>query len=520
VCSVVEYEALIFADGYKKKSMKLVTFFCAVLIILTACQSTQGGVSVVLSPPVEASPRVIYVTPTQDPSPIPTIQAASPTPTQTRPPAPTNTPDLAALQAQCRTILTQLYATASDACLRGSRGTFCNGGLPPRTDPGGNIENSLAVRGAQVTVDQLAMVQLPPLLRENSGGVMWMRLPSEIALDALLIGDVHVRDVTPTDSGFAPWLSFTVETSHTLADCTTAPYSSFVMQSQYGGNVQAVVNGASVDVAGTLVVQTHSDLTSFIALEGRSRVTVFGTSRILYAGEQVDVLYNAGDYSRPTAIPELAFPLAYKYIANLPIVLLDRPVLLPQPGNLRTIGRTNMRAEPDIDSLLLYQVPANEPVSILGQNTADERWYHVRLGNGDTGWMRSDLVQGTMGEITSAYDATPVPPSRYGDKANMATISVPQGGNLRRAPDIGFAIMRTLPPGTEVELLARSPYSNWVKVDADGTVGWMSLITMDTAAVIRFLPIDYDVPLPPRPTVTPVYAFGGGHAYPDSSYGQ
>jgi hypothetical protein len=102
----------------------------------------------------------------------------------------------------------------------------------------------------------------------------------------------------------------------------------------------------------------------------------------------------------------------------------------------------------------------------------------------------------------------------------IGTIKVAQGGNLRRAPDVSFPVLQTLPEGTVVTLLSRSPYSPWVKVDAAGTIGWLALITLETRVAIPFLPVDYQAPLPPQPTPTPQFSFGGGHAYPDPSGGQ
>ena len=70
-----------------------------------------------------------------------------------------------------------------------------------------------------------------------------------------------------------------------------------------------------------------------------------------------------------------------------------------------------------------------------------------------------------------------------------------------------------------MKLLARSPYSPWVKVQADDDIGWMALFTLETEAVISSLPVDYDVPLPPRATSTPSFSYGGGHAHPDPEGG-
>jgi SH3-like domain-containing protein len=274
-----------------------------------------------------------------------------------------------------------------------------------------------------------------------------------------------------------------------------------------------------LEISGTIAIETEGSFTEFIALEGRTRLTIFGEGRIVQAGEQINVIYPEGDFARPLRAPEAAEPLQYDHVRDFPIVLLDRPVLLPQPGVAYTEGRVNMRSEPDLNARLLYQVPDEQPLSILGQNTAGT-WYHVRLGNGETGWMRSDLVTGNIGTIEARYDPTPIPPQRYGTNANGATVIAATGGNLRRAPDVQFPAMNTLDPGTEVSLLARSPDSPWVKVDTGTEVGWMALITLDTQAVISFLPIEYNVPNPPGPTATPIFTFGGGHAYPDPRGGQ
>jgi hypothetical protein len=72
--------------------------------------------------------------------------------------------------------------------------------------------------------------------------------------------------------------------------------------------------------------------------------------------------------------------------------------------------------------------------------------------------------------------------------------------------------MITLPAGTTLNLMARSPYSPWVKVENGGVVGWAALIALETQAVIEALPIDYDVPPPPAPTQVPG---SFGNAFPD-----
>jgi uncharacterized protein YraI len=198
-------------------------------------------------------------------------------------------------------------------------------------------------------------------------------------------------------------------------------------------------------------------------------------------------------------------------IRNLPVSLLDRPVLLPQPGTVSTDGNVNLRAAPDINARLILQAPAGEVMSVLGRNS-DGDWLHVRLASGITGWMFADLLVKNIGDIQTFYDETPAPPQRFGELGVKARVLAPAGVNLRSAPDVSFGIVTTLPFGLEVDLLGRSPYSPWVKVDADGTVGWLALITLDTQAVFEALPMDFDVPPPPPPTRVPG-SFGG--AFPD-----
>ena len=101
-----------------------------------------------------------------------------------------------------------------------------------------------------------------------------------------------------------------------------------------------------------------------------------------------------------------------------------------------------------------------------------------------------------------------------GELGLKARVLAPVGVNLRNAPDVSFEKLTALPFGTEVDLLARSPYSPWVKVDVDGVIGWLALITLETQVVFEALPMDFDVPPPPPPTRVPG-SFGS--AFPDPS---
>ncbi len=491
-----------------------------VMMLLVACAPSTPASIIELNRTPTPAPTgvVIYVTPTQQPTAIPTFDLVTNTPTPTQTPSPTLTPDPAVQDASCRARLEALYTSASELCLGKPDGFFCNGGLPPVVQPEGPVNSALAMPGALVEADAVDSVITAPLPSNDSGGLMWLRLYENVDVKGVMIGAVEIRNSTIQELDFPEWQSIVVETTPHRTECRTAPRSTFVVQSEYGASAQMVINGVSVALRGTLAIQTDQQTTSFITLEGSARLTVLGTDRQLFAGQQLDVPYGQQGYARPAGVPPDGQPLTWAAIANLPAVLFDRPLLLPQPGYVFTQGRVNMRAEPELDGDLLYQVPPDETLSILGKNQAGT-WYHIRLGNGETGWMSAELLSGEVGDIEAVYSATPQPPQRYGDLGTRAVVSAQQGGNLREAPDVAFPVMTTLEQGTEVQLLARSPYSPWVKVQVGETVGWMALITIETQSVVGFLPVDYEVPPPPRPTDAPVYSFGGGHAYPDPNGG-
>jgi len=502
--------------------MKILFAVSLIAFVFVACTPTEEESRFVEIENQPAPANVIYVTPTVAPTLVPTAVRFEPsaTPTITIEPSATatTTPTVDA-SVMCEMVTDNLYTKASDLCLAGPTGYFCNGGLPPVAEPQGPAANGLAVEGALIEASEIDSVRTSPLATNNSGGIVWLRLEEDIKIDALMIGDIEITNTIPEGSEFPKWQNFTLESQTAQSECEGVQETgALVVQGLYGQTTRIVVNGVSVDINGTIVMLTQDTTTKFMAIEGQARVISFGQSAVLNAGMQINIEYDAGDWTSPVGLPGNPIVLEYDLIKHLPIVLFDRPVEIPQPGFVETEGRVNMRTEPDINSQLLYQVPAGEVMSVLGVST-DREWYHIRLGNGETGWMSAELLAQSVGVIQQVYDATPVPPQRYGELASKASVIVAQGGNLREAPDVGFGVKETIPFGAEVELVARSPYSPWVKVNTGNDEGWMALITIETESVINSLPIDYTVPLPPRPTPTPSFSFGGGHAYPDPDGG-
>ena len=480
--------------------------------LCTAC-SPAGRARQAAAETLPSAADIVYVTPTAVRTLVPTAARYQPTATRVES---SRSESAAEVGGSCETILQRIYADASDHCLASPSGDFCSGGLPPIIEP-----KTAALTGPGALVEAARVDELHSRAQQDplSMGIVWLRLEDDLPLDALLIGDLRIRNQASPERGAAKWRSFTVESGVMPFGCASAPnIGALVLQSIYGQGARLTINGVTVFINGTLIVLTQSDLTKFIAIEGQIQLGAFGQFAVLSVGQQLDLRYQAGDWSRAAETPGSPRPLEYELIENLPVRLFERPVPIPQPGFAQTQGNVNMRAAPDISARLLYQVPAGETMSVLGISSNRE-WLHIRLGNGETGWMSAELLARRLGKITQVYDQTPEPPQRFGAHAQLASVNVPAGGNLREAPDTAFRIMRGLPFGMQVRLLARSPYSPWVKVSAETVTGWMALFTLETKSVISSLPIDYSVPLPPRATPTPSFSYGGGHAYPDPEGG-
>lgn len=414
--------------------------------------------------------------------------------------------------ATCAASLETWYVQASEACIGGARNHFCNGGFPPGGEPMGPVIHSLGPIGAMVPVDAVQALRTPPLTPDASGGgVAWMRV-SQIEMSGLLIGDTTIYNVSPED--FPDWQALVVVTAPEEPVCEGAPRNALVVQNSTAfQSTRVAINGVSLDLNGTVMVQTQVGETVFIVLEGRVRLISGGEAQALIAGEAVRVPYNGQDFTRPAGLPAQAQPFDSHLARHFPIELLDRPALLPQPGTVITEGAVNMRTGPSTDAGLIFQVPPGQVMSVLGTDPSGE-WLHVRLVTGQTGWMFGNLLRRELGEISQRYTATPLPPQRLGDIGYMARIQASGGVNLRAAPDVGFNPVASLSPGQEVRLVARSPYSPWVKIESQGVVGWVALITLETQSIIEALPIDWDVPPPPEPTLVPG-SWGGAFPDPD-----
>ena len=411
----------------------------------------------------------------------------------------------------CAPAMTQLWTQATSACINKPEGFACNGGTAPQIEPDGPVENAMAARGSLVGVGEIDAIQTVPIdVATGQVGIAYLRLDSPISASLLALGETILRDVAPPD--FSAWQSMIVQTSTQFVTCGAAPLSVVILQAPVGGSSRVVINGASLSFNGTILVHTTDTNSIFVGLSGLASLTTFGQEAVFYSGQQVSIGHDQGDFSRPTGPASPPIPYDAVLTRHLPVSLFDRPLVLPQPGTVVTQGDVNLRADADIYSGVITQIASGEILSVLGRTT-DGQWYNVRRVSGETGWMSSNLLlRSNLGAIEAIYQATPIAPQRYGELGTQGRIVAASGVNMRVGPDVVFPAIITITGGTTVNLIARSPYSPWVKIESGGVEGWVALVNIETQAFIDALAIDFGAPPIPPPTAIPG---SFGNAFPD-----
>lgn len=478
-----------------RRTARLFLFVAAALLLLTLPARAQTGPTPVPTAAaiVTLAPPVVLPTATPELSPVPTYDPAT-----------------------CAQTLEALFIYATEACLGKSAGYVCSGTTPPDAlyvEPSGAVSASLTSTGSLIAVGEIDLLRTPATaLETNTAGLVFVRPGDPLNYSALLLGEGTLADISPAD--FPAWTSMLVSTSATVPECATAPVAALVLQSAPGTGTRIVVNGASLLLNGTVLVRAspEASATTFIGLAGVSSVLTFGSEQALWAGMQLSVPGAPGDLGVTAGPPSVPQPLDPVQLDHLPVALFERPLQLPQPGVSVTQGAVNLRTAPTTDAAVIVQVTPGETLAVLGQSV-DGLWLNVRRLNGDTGWMLADLLARNLGPISAAYAETPLPPQRLGDLGSRAHVR--NASALRTGPDLVFPALTAVGEGQTIRLMQRSPYSPWVKVDADGAIGWMPLLGLETAAYIDALPVDYGAPPLPTPTTIPG---SFGNAFPDPNH--
>ncbi|NDJ53001.1 MAG: SH3 domain-containing protein [Chloroflexi bacterium] len=163
-----------------------------------------------------------------------------------------------------------------------------------------------------------------------------------------------------------------------------------------------------------------------------------------------------------------------------------------------TAGALNVRNGPSIGSARLAVIFQGAEVTVIARNDTTT-WVQIQANGIPTGWVGA-------GNLDYQDFTNPLP---------VTATTVPFGfintglANFRTGPGFEFGIIGTLPLGTAIDLLGRSPGSGWLYVRTEGQVGWVGSATVNTTLPLGALPIvdPGPLPTPSAPTAIPATIF-------------
>jgi uncharacterized protein YraI len=246
-------------------------------------------------------------------------------------------------------------------------------------------------------------------------------------------------------------------------------------------------------------------------------------SRLTTNPGETPVASGAADANNPTHIlweSPLAEPGTY-YIVVQPTTQTETSYLLTiggrglapaADGGAIVAGalNVNIRSGPSTAFPVLLTVPQGTQLSVLGQDTSSS-WLSVRLADGAQGWIARFLTDFTATAAiadTPAQVQPPLAPPATTAPESAAIVAGALNVNARSGPSTNFALIRTIPQGTQFTVLGQDGTGTWLFVRfSDGVEGWVARYLTNFGAVVPVLaaPVVAQPPLAP-PSTVPVAA--------------
>ncbi len=154
----------------------------------------------------------------------------------------------------------------------------------------------------------------------------------------------------------------------------------------------------------------------------------------------------------------------------------------PTGVTILTPYRVNIRSAPTVTAPVLEIMPADAQAAVVGRN-ASNNWLQVQYGEA-LGWVAKWVVVATDSTVgvpvrSDIVEVAPLPPNATITGSSIYTVV------MRAGPDLNFGPLAEIPARTQVPLLARTPDSAWLKVNYQGTEGWV-------AAWVMLASVDYN----------------------------
>ncbi len=154
------------------------------------------------------------------------------------------------------------------------------------------------------------------------------------------------------------------------------------------------------------------------------------------------------------------------------------------------IYQLNLRAAPSLDADVVAVAPFNATLVAVGRN-AGNNWVQVRHGDA-TGWVAAWIVPISDNPLSLPVTSESTEFAKTWDSKIVGQPFI--NLTIRGKPGSIYAATGTLPAGTEVELLARTEDSAWIKIKYNNAEGWVVSWMLLASADRNNLPIENPLP--------------------------
>jgi len=143
--------------------------------------------------------------------------------------------------------------------------------------------------------------------------------------------------------------------------------------------------------------------------------------------------------------------------------------------------RLNVRTGPSTRYAVLGKINPSDVLTITGKLN-NGTWLRVQF-NDQMGWVSRPLVE-VIGDLAGAPiveaepDAQLLVPVAPKETTDEVTVITRVNANLRAAPSGDAEILTVIPFSTELTVLGRNAGNNWVQVNFNNQIGWLSSGTL------------------------------------------
>jgi len=262
----------------------------------------------------------------------------------------------------------------------------------------------------------------------------------------------------------------------------------FIVSSPYNVNIRSApgINSrilAILPFSNQATASARTDASNWVKVKYKSTTGWVARWLVILTADINALPVEGGIAGGPTAQPNIPPPQTPGFDSTP----FAAPTTLPNGSiTVQTPGRVNVRSAPNVTASVLDVISFSDTAVAVGQ-TAGHNWLQVQH-NGATGWVARWVVVSSddtskLPVTSNNKDVTPAP---GGAVAGQGIYDV----FIRSGPNINYGQVAVLPAYTSVQLLARTEESNWVRVDFQGTSGWVAAWVMIATADINNLPVE------------------------------